>query len=218
MNKIAYNLRRIRKEKGETQQQTADALGVKRGTYATYEDKTPLPVELIEKLAGHWNVAIKEFVKDIPAHLSLKEQSNNNIHGVPYYPLDVSASNVEIFNDIPEQSTMRVLIPGFEDCEVALPVFGHSMYPTYENGSIVICKRINDLDVIQYGEVHLIVTKEQRLLKRIKKSDDKDSLLLVSDNYEAQKENKLRYEPFDLKKDKIKHLFIVKGSIKRNQI
>lgn len=138
--------------------------------------------------------------------------------GIPYYAIDVSASNVDVFNDQKEIASMHISVPGFEDCELALPVFGHSMYPTYENGCIIICKRIRDLEVIHYGEVHLIITSEQRLLKRIKKSTEKNCILLVSDNYEAQKENKLRYEPFDLSKSKIKHLYIVKGSIKRNQI
>jgi len=184
----------------------------------------------IEVAAQKLGMSLQNFYKHLRAEplskifiLKFKEvysDSSNTVSepGIPYYPIDVSASNVDVFNDHKEISSMQISVPGFEDCELALPVFGHSMYPTYENGCIIICKRIRDLDVIHYGEVHLIITNEQRLLKRVKKSTEKNCILLVSDNYEAQKENRLRYEPFDLAKSKIKHLYIVKGSIKRNQI
>lgn len=139
--------------------------------------------------------------------------------GVPYYPVDVAASNINVFDDSPEVATMRISIPGFEDCQLALPVFGHSMYPTYDSGCIIICKKIEDLDVISYGEAHLVITKEQRLLKRLRKSELAGHVLLDSDNYEAKdKEGKRRYEPFDIAKNKIRHLYLVKGSIKRNQM
>ena len=189
---------------GDTIPKAAEKLGMSKQNLYNHLAKNPISASFIRQF--------NEFYPKSSKVDRVEEE------GVPYYPLDVSASNVDVFTDEAEVSEMKVVVPGFEDCEVALPVFGHSMYPTYESGSIIICKRILDLDVIQYGEAHLIVTGEQRFLKRLKPNKDEDKITLCSDNFDAKNEEKRRYEDFAIRKDKIKHLFIVKGSIKRNQI
>jgi hypothetical protein len=141
-----------------------------------------------------------------------------NRKSVPFYDFDVSAGNISMFSDESEHSTFGITVPGFEDCSLALPVFGHSMYPTFENGCILICKKIKDISVLQYGETYLVVTKEQRFVKRLLKSTKEHKLLCVSDNGEATKTGNRKYEDFELEKKKILHLFIVKGSIRRSQI
>lgn len=55
-SKLAINLSRLRKSMGLTQKQVADAVGVKRSTYAYYERDTMPSVELIEKFAKVFNV------------------------------------------------------------------------------------------------------------------------------------------------------------------
>lgn len=208
-NSLTSDLVRKRiKNAGYTMEEAATKLGMVPQNLYKHLKNDPLSLHFTRLFNEHFpEVSTKVDKVDI-----VEEE------GIPYYPLDVTASNTNVFTDSPEVPTMKISIPGFEDCELALPVFGHSMYPTYENGCIIICKRIHDMDVINYGEVYLVVTKEQRLLKRIRKSEERGSLLLVSDNYEAQKEGKARYEPFDLPKSKIQRLYIVKGSIRRNQI
>lgn len=219
-NSFATNLKKLRAEKGLSQQECADSLGIKRTTLANYENGVSEPdIDKIKEIANFFGKSLDEMmggkIKPSTKHSSFAEPAET---GIPYYNISTSASDVEIFNDTPEQIAAKISIPGFEDCEAALPVFGHSMYPTYENGCIVLCKRIKDLDVISYGEVYLIVTAEQRLLKRVQKATQKDSVLLVSDNDELRNNGTRKYEPFDLPKKKIKHFFIVKGSIKRNQM
>lgn len=137
---------------------------------------------------------------------------------IPFYDIDISASDIEMFNDKPEIPSLQIHIPGFEDCDFAVPVFGHSAYPTYENGVIVICKRIKDIELIAFGEYHLIITPEQRLLKRVLKSEHKDRILAVSDNQETRNGGKRVYDNFEIAKSKIKQLYLVKGCIKRNQL
>lgn len=221
-NSFAINLKKLRAEKGFSQQECADSLGIKRTTLANYENGVSEPdIDKIKEIANFFGKTLDEMMGGkirAGAKSSVSNLAEPNGTGIPYYNIETAAGDVEIFNDTPEQIAAKISIPGFEDCEAALPIFGHSMYPTYENGCIVLCKRIKDLEVISYGEVYLIVTAEQRLLKRIQKSTLKDAVLLVSDNDEIRNNGTRRYEPFDLPKKKIKHLFIVKGSIKRNQM
>jgi hypothetical protein len=139
---------------------------------------------------------------------------------IPFYDIDVSASNVAMFSDTPEIPSSAISIPGFDDCDFGLPVWGHSMYPTYENGTIVLCKKISDMEIIRFGEAYLIVTSDdQRFIKRLLKADDKKHVVCSSDNTDARDRNdKRRYENFELPKSKIRHMYIIKGAIKRSQI
>lgn len=137
---------------------------------------------------------------------------------VPYFELDVSAGNIEMFSDTPELPALSITIPGFDDCDMALPIYGDSMYPTFASGMIVMCKRIRDKSIIQYGETYLVITSEQRMVKRLQKGDRRESVLAVSDNESVNAEGLRKYESFEIPRDKIKHLYIVKGSIRRSQI
>lgn len=149
--------------------------------------------------------------------------NNNNKErsdGVPFYDIDVAATaGVEMFNDKKEIPNYHYNIPGFEDCDFAVPVFGHSMYPTYENGTIIMCKKINDKTLIIYGEAYLIVTADYRMVKRLQKSEIKGNVLACSDNEEERNRNGgKKFEPIELPIDKIIHLYLIKGVIKRNQL
>lgn len=56
-------------------------------------------------------------------------------------------------------------IPHFADCHLAIRVSGHSMYPKYCNGDVVVCKRIFNHNYVPYGEPHLVVMSDCYLLK-----------------------------------------------------
>lgn len=146
--------------------------------------------------------------------------NNERSEGVPFYDVDVAASaGVEMFNDKNEMPNYHYNVPGFEDCDFAVPVFGHSMYPTYENGTVIMCKKINDKTLIIYGEAYLVVTKDYRMVKRLQKSENKGSVIACSDNEEERDtRGKKKYEPFEIPIDKIIHLYLIKGVIKRNQL
>ena len=82
------------------------------------------------------------------------------------------------------------------------------MYKSYPSGSIVALKRITDFDVLVYGECYVIVTSEQRVVKRVRKSELKDHILLESEHKD--------HDAFDLPRTKIKAVFKVLGSLQRN--
>ena len=58
---VAERLIRLRKEKKETQQVVAEACGITRSTYASYEqgERTPSDVTKV-RLANHFNVTVLE--------------------------------------------------------------------------------------------------------------------------------------------------------------
>lgn len=70
-------------------------------------------------------------------------------------------------------------------------VTGHSMYPTVSKGSRVILRKIENLNLIVFGEIYAVDLREHGgKLKRIKKGRDAEHWVLYSDNTD--------YEPFEV--------------------
>lgn len=137
---------------------------------------------------------------------------------IPIFELDVSASNIQLFQDSPEIIAGYMSFPGFDDCDFGLTVRGDSMYSTYKNGSVIACKKIGDMEIIQYGEAYLIITSEQRMVKRLQKGTTKEYLLCKSDNPSTYEDGRKKFEDFEIHRSKILHLYLVKGEANRSQI
>jgi hypothetical protein bfra3_16308 len=101
------------------------------------------------------------------------------------------------------------VIPKFKHKQVdfMIEVEGSSMYPKYNSGDVVACCIIKDSKFIQWNKAHVVATREQGIIiKRIKPSDNKDTLLMVSDNQS--------YDPFEVPKEEIEGLAIVVGVVR----
>jgi hypothetical protein len=108
------------------------------------------------------------------------------------------------------------------DSEAAMRIYGNSMLPNYPPGSVVGIAQTFD-NFILPGEIYVIETDEQRLLKRLFYKDDNpesDTFLCYSDNTMVfdggARHGKLAYPPFYLSRTSIRKLYIVTGVIKRN--
>jgi phage repressor protein C with HTH and peptisase S24 domain len=130
--------------------------------------------------------------------------------GIPMYEITATASGVEVYNDINDtHSVGRMNFPGIEDCDFALPVWGHSMYPYLENGCWVALKIIHDKRILP-GEVYYIEWGDYRMYKRLLASDNADEVIAHSDNSTEMIGNQLKYAPFVIKIAAIKKLCLVK--------
>ena len=101
----------------------------------------------------------------------------------------------------------RIVVPDFTEigAEFLIRAKGNSMYPTYSNGDILACRRVRETRNIQWNKVYVIDSAEGPMVKRLKKSDDENSILCCSDNPD--------FDPFELQKDEIRSLSLVVGSI-----
>ncbi len=101
------------------------------------------------------------------------------------------------------------VVPKFKDRKIdfMIEVSGSSMYPKYNSGDVVACRIIRESKVIQWNKVYVIATEENGILiKRLKKGEDDNSLLAVSDNKD--------YDPFLLPKKEITGMALVIGVIR----
>lgn len=83
------------------------------------------------------------------------------------------------------QQLTNYRIPGFERGDFrAFEVAGDSMAPTINHRDVVVASRVDELRLLEPGEVYVIVTAESVMLKRIKKRlrADEEEVMLYSDN------------------------------------
>lgn len=136
--------------------------------------------------------------------------------GIPMYEISATASGVEVYNDINDsQPVGHMNFPGIEDCDFALPVWGHSMYPYLENGCWVALKIIHDKKILP-GEVYYIEWGDYRMYKRLLAGDSPDEVIAHSDNTTEMVGNRLKYAPFIIKVTDIKKLCLVKDIHKKH--
>jgi len=136
--------------------------------------------------------------------------------GIPMFEVIATASGVEVYNDINDkQAVGRMNFPGIEDCDFALPVWGHSMYPYLENGCWVALKIIHDKKILP-GEVYYIEWGDYRMYKRLLAGNTPDEVIAHSDNITEMVGNRLKYAPFVIKIDDIKKLCLVKDIHKKH--
>ena len=149
------------------------------------------------------------------------ESNRSNDVLIPLYDGVVTASMLE--NDMrPQTQPVEYVNAGdwFRDATAAMRVHGDSMYPEYQSGSIVALKEVFNKRLIIYGQDYLIETSEYRVIKRLQKSNEKNSWLACSLNQEiwesGELQGRLIHEPFDINLDDVIRIYQVVGSVRRN--
>lgn len=127
--------------------------------------------------------------------------------GIPLIPINAMAGAFTGDQSVMEYECDRYIIPSFKGADFLIGMKGSSMYPRYNSGDIVACKRLNLQDLFfQWNKVYVLDTDQGPLIKRIKPGTDKDHVTIVSDNKD--------YEPFELAIDHIYHVALVVGVIR----
>ena len=106
------------------------------------------------------------------------------------------------------------------DSEAAFTVYGNSMTPGYPSGCILGIRRNYD-NFIQPGEIYLLVTRSNRVFKRLYYNEDKTGFMCYSDNTieydKGSLKGKAYYPPFEVKAADVVSIYDVVGMIKRTR-
>ena len=183
--------------------------------------KVPLPTNFIDKLCNLDKRLVKMWlVNEVGNVLRSKDESKQvyikNINtddsiiknSIVLIPTEAFAGFGGGAVSIKERDIKdRYVIPEFVDADFMIRIKGSSMYPKYNSGDVVACKMITNSKFIQWNKVHVISTAEQGdLIKRIRKVENKEYLLAISDNES--------YDPFKIPKDEIINIALVTGVIR----
>ncbi len=208
MKKISANIKFLRKKKNLTQQEFADAIGVKRSMIGAYEEDRASPkMDNMKAIANYFSISVDELVsekitdkwlderdkriekeKEMKAgnlrilSITVDKEDNENIELVP---VKASAGYVNGYSD-PEfvRELPKFYLPMLSGGTFrAFEIKGDSMLPI-QPGSIVVGEYLDDWKQLKTNETYIVVSKNDGIVyKRIVvKSKDVKSVLLKSDN------------------------------------
>jgi repressor LexA len=130
-------------------------------------------------------------------------------YGIPLIPIEAMGGFGTGGVQVMDYDTQKYIVPEFTELKVdfMIRVKGSSMYPKYNSGDLVACKKLvlNDI-FFQWNKVYVLDTDQGALIKRIKKGSDNEHVLIVSDNPS--------YDPYPLHLSKIHAIAIVLGVIR----
>lgn len=208
MKNIAKNIRHLRNLKKMTQEQFADELDVSRSRIGSYEEgRSDPPIEMLVQLSAYFRVPVDILIKNDltkATDTSFIEVGNQRV----LFPIMVDDANENVIEVVPVKASAGYL-RGYDDPEYieqlekiklpflptgkhrAFPIKGDSMLPL-KDGSYVVARFMEDVREVQNGSTYVIVTLNDGIVyKRVyDEIEDKESLLLVSDNK--------AYEPFEV--------------------
>lgn len=155
-------------------------------------------------LTGEGNMLRTESKEE---NIPVAHPSDSPMEGIPLIPISAMAGAFTGEQTVLEYECERFVVPTFKGAEFLISVKGSSMYPKYNSGDIVACKRLPMSDIFfQWNKVYVLDTDQGPLIKRVKPGSDKEHVLIVSDNE--------RYEPFELPLNRIYHVALVIGVIR----
>ncbi len=200
MSKVFNNLKYLRLQKGLSQEQLADNLGITRSRLGAYEENRNEPsIDLLIAISDYFHIAVDALVRGDLTKTSLdglmkigKSRmlfpvliDDDGRDMVELVPLKASAGYLKGYAD-PEymERLPRMKLPFLPTGKHrAFPIKGDSMPPVKE-GSFIVAKYLEKLDDIKNGATYIVVTKDDGLsYKRIfNVNTKKGTMELHSDN------------------------------------
>lgn len=189
-----------------TQQEFADALGIKQGSLSDiYRGKVGVSSAILLTLSKDYSINIewlktgegriktgegkmlKDESEDAPTPTPAIVWDETTPHaGVPIYDIDFACSFVEMYNDFSSNPIGWLSLPPFNDPEkyAVVRAVGDSMSPEIGHGALIILGRQPlPVDRIFYGDIYGIETIDDiRSIKRVVRAEDKHKVRLVPSN------------------------------------
>lgn len=210
MSVVCQNLKYLRKQKGWTQQEFADKLGIKRSLLGAYEEERAEPrTEVLEQVSDMFRVSIDDLLRrDLGSQkenfLEKRRQLKlgSNRQHIAFVPVKAAAGYLAGYNDdefIEELNTFTLPMLGAGDYR-AFEIAGDSMLPV-TSGSVIVCHKVDGWEDIRNNETYVVVTSREGIVfKRVLKSNrSKGKVTLVSDNPQ--------FEPYSVGMDEILELW-----------
>ncbi len=223
MGKISENLKYLRKRKGLTQQQFADAMEIKRSLVGAYEEDRAEPkYDLLKKIANYFELSIDDIINEkINDKWSPKPKGDSSNLRVLSITVDTNdRENIEFVN----AKASAGYLNGYADLEYvaelpkfSLPMFNQGTFRAFEikgdsmlplpSGSIIIAEYVENWNDLKLGETAVLISKNEGIVyKRIASKFKADK------GFKLSSDNPV-YEPYHIAADDILEIWKAKAYI-----
>jgi phage repressor protein C with HTH and peptisase S24 domain len=216
----------IFRDKVKSQSDFGEKLDYKSEGYisALLKSDKDIPPKMQKKLNEVFNIS-KTYMLSNGKEGSLFQDAKNDQEvskrRIPFIGEGLAGTDMELnVSDAPPENDYIDVGDLLKDSEAAFIVYGNSMTPAYPPGCVLGIRRNLD-KFIQPGETYLLLTKSNRVFKRLYYNDDKSGYVCISDNHlkhdSGPYEGKFFYPPFEVHGDDVISVFDITGMIKRNR-
>ena len=201
------NLRLFRKANKLTQDAVADYLGVTKGFISQVETgKSSLPEDKLQKLLDNPQWSVDEYKRMAASFLAISVTKPEDpvpvavgdgdvLYRVPLLPIFAQAGHLTGWSESVMESQCEKVVSPVKDVDMAVHIYGESMYPDIPNGSVVYVRKVSGR-IIDFGHAYILDTVDGPVLKYLTPGADDDHIRCLSANHDP------KFAPYEvLKKD-----------------
>jgi len=203
MHFAADNLKYLRKQKGWTQSELAERLGVKRAVIGAYEEKRADPrLSLIQLICQLFEISMDAFINhpidgdaELSGHveganlrvLPIAVDKEDNEERITLVPVKAAAGYLNGYGDIDFVASLPMFDLPFPEVSRgktyrSFQIDGDSMLPI-PSGTYILSSYLMDWNHIINDELYIVVTKSEGVVfKRVLNEIKQQKLVLKSDN------------------------------------
>lgn len=123
-------------------------------------------------------------------------------HTVPLLPIFAQAGHLTGWSkSVTEVECERVISP-VKDIDMAVHIYGESMYPDIPNGSVAYVRKVSGR-IIDWGKAYILDTVDGPLVKYITPGNDEEHITCVSANHDP------KFAPIEVAKEDVLGLYRV---------
>ena len=201
----SLDLRLFRKVNSLTQDAVADYLGVSKAFISQVENgRAALPEDKLLRLLGNengWSLGGCEAeVAPAPSPRGTDVPVESNT--VPLLPIFAQAGHLTGWSDAIEEARCERVISPVKDIDMAVHIYGESMYPDIPNGSVVYVRRVSGR-IIDWGRAYILDTVDGPVLKYLTPGADDEHVRCLSANHDP------KFAPFEVQKEDILGMYKV---------
>lgn len=178
-------VKKILENNGFQLNEVAEKIGISPQNLNNWLNVQDIKTGSLSKIATAINKSVYFFLQEDADIIEVSESISTYGKDVPYWNLPVSAGRS--LADVIGKSKPDGYISGLPNADIAeniLPVTGTSMEPEINPGALIGVRLINNWETLNTERIYLIITIDDRMIKRIEHdTDDEKILWCVSPNY-----------------------------------
>jgi phage repressor protein C with HTH and peptisase S24 domain len=189
---------------GLTQQAVAEMIGVSRANLNGMLGKDDIRTGLLESISKATGIPMSAFFQGPHGAIDFTQKvvEENDPDTVPLLPIFAQAGSLTGWSEGVEEAKCERVISPVKDIDMAVHVYGESMYPDIPNGSVVYVRRVSGR-IIDWGRAYILDTVDGPVLKYLTPGADEEHIRCQSANHDP------KFAPFDVPKEDILGMYKV---------
>ena len=198
------DVKKILGANGITQRELASRLGMSPQNLGSQLGKEDIRTGLLEEISKVTGIPMSAFF--IGPHGAIdftpKQVETESADTVPLLPIFAQAGSLTGWSEGIEEAKCERVISPVKDIDMAVHIYGESMYPDIPNGSVCFVRRVTGR-IIDWGRAYILDTVDGPVLKYLTPGSDDEHIRCVSANHDP------KFAPFEVLKADINGMFRV---------